>query len=166
MHSIETWLETYIQHYGVFAYFFILYFESLGVPLPGESGLVVGSLLAAAGKLSLPGLLLASFIGSVLGDCTGYAIGHFGGKNLLLRYGYLIKLTPERLEKFQAQLDKKGFYFVATARFIVIARQLNGIIAGSGGMAFHKFLLANIIGAGAWTLTWGAGPYLIKTFIK
>ncbi|UXN07174.1 DedA family protein [Bartonella sp. HY761] len=166
MHAIEIWLEACIQHYGIFAYFFILYFESLGLPLPGESGLVVGSLLAAAGKLSLPGLLVACFLGSVLGDCTGYAIGHFGGKKLLLRYGYLIKLTPERLDKFENQLNQKGFFFVATARFIVIARQLNGIIAGSGGMAFHKFFIANIIGSAAWTLVWGAGPYIVKVFFS
>ncbi|WP_297322872.1 DedA family protein [uncultured Bartonella sp.] len=159
---VEQYIEHWIAQYGAFAYFFVLYFESLGAPVPGESGLIAGSLMAAAGKLNLIPMLIFAFTGSVLGDCTGYAIGHFGGKKLLLRYGHWIKLTPEKLEKFEEMLDRRGFFFVATARFIVVLRQLNGLIAGSGGMAFHKFLIANIIGAGSWTLVWGAGPYLIK----
>ena len=159
---VEEYLQHWISQYGPFAYFFILYFESFGAPVPGESGLIAGSLLAAAGKLDLLPMLLCAFSGSVLGDCTGYAIGHFGGEKLLLRYGHYVKLTPERLETFQNMLDKRGFFFVATARFIVILRQLNGLVAGSGGMAFPKFLVANIIGAAAWTLVWGGGPYLVK----
>ncbi|MHC5306637.1 DedA family protein [Bartonella sp. LJL80] len=157
-------IEHLIEQYGAFAYFFVLFLESLGAPVPGESGLIVGSLMAAAGKLNLPTMLICAFVGSVLGDCTGYAIGRFGGKKLLLRYGHWVKLTPERLEHFQDMLNKRGFFFVVTARFIVILRQLNGLIAGSGGMAFPKFLCANIIGAAAWTIVWGGGPYLIKYF--
>lgn len=159
---MEQWIEQWIAHYGAFAYFFILYFESFGAPVPGESGLIVGSLMAAAGKLDLSTMLICAFIGSVLGDCTGFAIGHFGGKKLLLKYGHWVKLTPERLEHFQRMLNKRGFLFVATARFIVVLRQLNGLIAGSGGMTFAKFLSANILGAAVWTLVWGGGPYLIK----
>lgn len=159
---VEQYIEHWISQYGAFAYFFILYFESFGAPVPGESGLIAGSLMAAAGKLELLPMLISAFLGSVLGDCTGYAIGHFGGKKLLLRYGHLVKLTPERLEKFENMLDRRGFFFVATARFVVVLRQLNGLIAGSGGMAFPKFLVANIIGAATWTLVWGGGPYLVK----
>lgn len=153
-------IEPYIASYGSFALFLIIYLESFGVPVPGESALIASSLLALHGTISLPMVLLAVFAGAVLGDCTGYAIGHFGGRKLLLRYGYLIKLTPERLEKFEVMFDKNGIYVVATARFVVVLRQLNGIIAGSMGMHWPRFLGANIVGAAGWTLVWGAGPYL------
>ncbi|AUL48256.1 hypothetical protein BBB39_16735 [Bordetella trematum] len=146
--------------YGAWALFACLYLESMGAPVPGESAVVLASLLASHGEMSLPVLLLAVFCGAVLGDCTGYAIGRFGGQRLLRRYGHLVKLTPQRLDTLQAQFSKRGVYIVMGARFVVVLRQLNGLLAGSGGMPFGRFLAANMVGALAWTLVWGAGPYL------
>ncbi len=157
-----SFLDPYIAAYGAWALFVIVYLESFGAPLPGESALIASSLLALRGTLHIEAVLLAVFVGAVLGDCTGYAIGHFGGRRLLTRYGYLVKLTPERLETFEKQFDAKGIYLVATARFVVLLRQLNGIIAGSMRMNFWHFLAANTIGAAGWTLVWGLGPYLVS----
>ncbi len=103
-------------------------------------------------------VILAVFVGAVLGDCTGYAIGRFGGRALILRYGHYVKLTPERLDKFEKMFESKGIYVVATARFVVLLRQLNGIVAGSMKMNPMHFLAANVIGAAGWTLVWGLGP--------
>ncbi|MEJ5900736.1 DedA family protein [Ochrobactrum teleogrylli] len=157
-----SFLEPYITAYGALALFVIVYFESFGAPLPGESALIASSLLALHGTLDIEAVLLAVFIGAVLGDCTGYLIGHFGGRKLILRYGHLVKLTPERLYQFEKLFDSKGFYVVATARFVVLLRQLNGIVAGSMNMNPLHFLAANVIGAAGWTLCWGLGPYLLS----
>lgn len=73
----------------------------------------------------------------------------------------MIKLTPERLDKLEEQFNKNGIYVVATARFVVILRQLNGIMAGTVGMNPLRFLAANAVGAAGWTLVWGLGPYLL-----
>jgi len=96
----------------------------------------------------------------VLGDSTGYAIGHFGGRPLLLRYGGYVKLTPERLGELERLFRRKGMWIVMGARFVAILRQLNGLIAGSVAMPWPHFLVANAIGAVAWVLVWGLGPYL------
>ncbi|MFD1197764.1 DedA family protein [Brucella gallinifaecis] len=155
-------IDHYIAAYGAFAIFFIVYFESFGAPLPGESALIACSLLALNGTLHIEHVLLAVFIGAVLGDCTGYAIGRYGGRALILRYGSRIKLTPERLEHFEKIFETKGIYVVATARFVVLLRQLNGVIAGSMKMPFGHFIFANIVGAAGWTLVWGLGPYMLS----
>ncbi|AHV92472.1 hypothetical protein D554_0504 [Bordetella holmesii 30539] len=81
-------------------------------------------------------------------------------RRLLVRYGHLVKITPERLAALEEQFRKRGLYLVMGARFVVVLRQLNGLIAGSAGMPFHRFLAANVVGALAWTAVWGAGPYL------
>jgi membrane protein DedA with SNARE-associated domain len=73
-----------------------------------------------------------------------------------------VKLTPERLDKFEKMFESKGIYVVATARFVVLLRQLNGIVAGSMKMNPMHFLAANVIGAAGWTLVWGLGPYLLS----
>lgn len=153
-------IETYLASYGALALFFIIYIESFGAPVPGESALIASSLLALHGSLSLPAVLLACFAGAVLGDCTGYMIGRFGGRKLLERFGSWIKLTPDRLQYLETEFQKRGIYMVASARFVVILRQLNGIIAGSMHMRFSHFLGANIVGGIAWVAVWGAGPYL------
>ncbi len=130
--------------------------------MPGESALIAGSLLALHGALNIEVVLIAVFIGAVLGDSTGYLIGRFGGRRMILRYGHLVKLTPERLEQFEKIFDSKGIYVVATARFVVLLRQLNGIVAGSMKMNPLHFLAANIVGAAGWTLVWGLGPYMLS----
>ncbi|MEL4374329.1 DedA family protein [Brucella cytisi] len=157
-----SFLEPYIAAYGTLALFVIVYFESFGAPLPGESALIAGSLLALHGALNIEVVLIAVFIGAVLGDSTGYLIGRFGGRRMILRYGHLVKLTPERLEQFEKIFDSKGIYVVATARFVVLLRQLNGIVAGSMKMNPLHFLAANIVGAAGWTLVWGLGPYMLS----
>lgn len=157
-----SFLDPYIAAYGATALFVIVYLESFGAPLPGESALIASSLLALHGTLNIETVLLAVLVGAVLGDCTGYLIGRFGGRRLILRYGHLVKLTPERLEQFEKQFDTKGIYLVATARFVVLLRQLNGIIAGSMKMNPLHFLAANMVGAAGWTLVWGLGPYLLS----
>ncbi|WP_343313736.1 DedA family protein [Brucella sp. BE17] len=157
-----SFLEPYIMAYGALALFIIVYLESFGMPVPGESALIASSLLALHGTLHIENVLVATFVGAVLGDCTGYLIGRFGGRKLILRYGPRFKLTPQRFEHFEKMFERNGFYVVATARFVLLLRQLNGIVAGSMKMNPVKFLAANIIGAAGWTLVWGLGPYLLS----
>ena len=159
LHQGLAWIDPAIAAYGALALFGILYFESFGAPLPGESALIASSLLAVRGDLAIGHIFLAAWSGAVLGDSTGYLIGRFGGRKLLIRYGYFVKLTPERLSGLEARAQTGGFFMVLTARFIVVLRQLNGVIAGSVGMPWLHFVAANVIGAALWAGLWSFGPY-------
>ena len=159
LHTGVSFIEPYIQQYGLYAIFVIIYLESLGAPLPGESALVASSLLAIRGDLAIADLFFAVWTAAVLGDSTGYAIGHFGGRPLLRRYGWLVKLTPERLEQLEELFRRRGPFIVFGARFVVVLRQLNGLVAGSVGMPWHSFFLANLLGAALWAAVWSFGPY-------
>ena len=159
LHEGLSIIEPFVKHYGLWALFIIVYFESLGAPLPGESALVGASVLAIRGDLPIAGLFFAVWAGAVLGDSTGYLIGRVGGRRLLHRFGWLVKLTPERLAAFEDMFARKGAYIVLGARFVVVLRQLNGLIAGSMNMPWPKFLIANAIGGAAWVAVWGLGPY-------
>jgi membrane protein DedA with SNARE-associated domain len=160
------WIEPAIATYGVWALLVVLYFESFGMPLPGESALIGASLLATRGDLEIGHVFLAAWIGAMLGDSTGYLIGRFGGRLLLNRFGYLVKLTPERLSRLESMVKTKGFLMVLTARFIVVLRQLNGLIAGSAGMPWHRFVVANALGAMLWAGLWSFGPYFFTDAFK
>lgn len=159
-------IQPYLASYGVAALFVIIYLESLGAPVPGETAVIAASALAAEGQFALAHALLAIFCGAVLGDSTGYAIGRFGGRKLLTRYGPRFKLTEARLSRLEGLFETRGFTIVMTARFVVVLRQLNGIIAGAVGMPWLRFLPANAIGALLWTLAWGLGPYLMLHVVQ
>jgi membrane protein DedA with SNARE-associated domain len=154
-------IEPYIAQYGVAALFVVIYLESFGAPLPGESALIASSVMAAAGDLSILQVFLAVWAAAVLGDSTGYAIGRIGGRPLLQRYGWTVGLTPERLANLEDLFRRKGAIIVVGARFVVLLRQLNGLVAGSVAMPWRSFIAANMLGAGLWSAVWCFGPYYL-----
>jgi membrane protein DedA with SNARE-associated domain len=165
LHDAWSAIGTYLHQYGLLTLFIIIYFESLGVPLPGESALVSASLLASRQDLAIADVCLVVWVAAVLGDFTGYLIGRFGGRPILERYGWLVKLTPERLHKLEEVFRVRGALIVVTARFFVILRQLNGLVAGSMDMPWFRFVIANMIGAALWVGAWGLGPYFFGDFV-
>ncbi len=154
------WIEPYLREYGAAAVFIVVFFESFGAPLPGESLVITSALLAAKGDMPIGPLLGAVWLAAVLGDNVGYAIGLFGGRRLVLRYGARVGITEPRLAKVEAFFRRFGGEIVLVARFFVILRQLNGITAGTVAMPWPKFLLYNALGAALWTAVWGYGAYV------
>lgn len=153
------WLIPHIAAYGALAMFVIVYFESFGAPLPGETGVIAAALVASQGDISIVALYLAVLSAAILGDSTGYAVGRLGGHRLLEKFGPYIRLTAERLDMLERKFRKGGLWFVAVARFLPLCRQLNGVIAGTMAMPWHLFLAANAAGAVLWTTTYVLGPY-------
>lgn len=166
VHDALVLIDHYVALYGAPALFLIVTLESLGMPLPGESIVIAASFLALRGDLPILHVYLATFTGAVLGDSIGYLIGRRFGPRVLDRFGPSLGLTPERRERFESQMRSRGVYLVATARFFVVLRQLNGILAGSIGMPYRRFLAANIVGAAAWSAVWGLGPYFFADLFK
>jgi membrane protein DedA with SNARE-associated domain len=154
-------IDPLLRQYGVVAIAIIITLESLGAPLPGESLLIFGSVMAEHGNMSFPLLLLFAWIGGVVGDNIGYLIGKRFGRVVLLRYGEKIGFTPKRLSQVEAVFARYGTFTVAFARFFNVLRQLNGVIAGTLRMDWWRFLLFNALGCALWVLTWGlTGFYL------
>jgi membrane protein DedA with SNARE-associated domain len=153
-------LEPLIRDYGVVIVTIVLTLESFGAPLPGESLLIVASVLAGRGDISFPWLLLFSWLGAVLGDNIGYIIGRVLGRGVVLRHGKKIGLDADRLKKIEDVFARFGSITVAFARFVNILRQLNGIVAGILRMDWRRFLIFNALGGALWVLVWGfAGFY-------
>lgn len=153
-HLLRT-LQPYLQHYGYFAVFFSIFLEDFGVPLPGETLLIAGALLASRGSFNIVLLLITAVCAAILGDNVGYAIGRFGGRRLVLRYGRHVLITPARLAHAEGFFQSRGAVIVIAARFFEILRQLNGIIAGISGMRWWRFLAYNAAGAILWVCFWG-----------
>ena len=153
-------LAPLLNHWGYLAVAFLLFVEDFGVPAPGETILLAASVYAGAGRLNIVAVGVIAFAAAVLGDNTGYAIGRFGGRTLVLRYGRYVRLTEERLDKAEGFFTRRGGAIVTVARFIEGLRQANGIVAGTTGMPWRKFLFFNALGAALWVGTWTCVGYL------
>jgi membrane protein DedA with SNARE-associated domain len=158
-------LASPLQHYGVWAIFLLVMVEDFGIPVPGETILIAAAVYAGAGQLNVVTVGIVGFIAAVIGDNIGFAIGHFGGRALALRWGKYVFLTEERLDKAQAFFDRRGAIVITFARFVEGLRQANGIIAGITGMHWLRFLIFNAIGAALWVGTWVSVGYLAGNHI-
>ena len=158
-------LEPTLNHYGYLAVVALVLIEDFGVPVPGETVLILAAVYAGAGRLSIWLVVLLGFLGALLGDNIGFAIGHFGGRPLAERYGRYIFLTPERLEKATSFFERHGGKIIIVARFIEGLRQANGIIAGISGLKWTRFLVFNAIGAALWVAVWTSVGYFSGSHI-
>jgi membrane protein DedA with SNARE-associated domain len=147
-------LSGILQQYGLWAIGLLITLEDFGVPVPGETILIAGAIFAGAGRINIVALGVVAFVAAVAGDNIGFAIGHFGGRALALRFGKYVFLTEERLNKAEAFFDRRGSIVITFARFVEGLRQANGIIAGITGMHWLRFLIFNAIGAALWVGTW------------
>lgn len=147
-------LKPYLDQYGYLTVLVAIFLEDFGVPMPGETLLIAGALLATQGQFNIYILMAVAWFAAVLGDNVGYLIGRLGGRRLVLRFGRYLLITQQRLEYAEGFFRKRGALIVVIARFIEILRQLNGIIAGIAKMPWGRFLLYNAIGAALWVGLW------------
>jgi membrane protein DedA with SNARE-associated domain len=159
--SFAEHVHHFVVDYGYLAVFLGIFFEDFGLPTPGETMLIIGAVLASHGSLNIYWLLLVAWIGAVTGDSIGYFIGAKGGHKLLIRHGARIGITDERLNKVEAFFARYGDIVVVFARFFLILRQFNGIVAGTLEMPWPRFLVYNAIGAALWVGFWGGATYWI-----
>ena len=156
----------YLEHYSYWAVLLLVMIEDFGVPVPGETILIAAAIFAGAGRLNVLVVGLVGFIAAIIGDNIGFAIGHFGGRALALRWGKYVFLTEERLAKAEVFFNRHGGKIIVVARFIEGLRQANGIIAGISGMRWLRFLVFNALGAALWVGTWVSLGYLAGNHIN
>jgi membrane protein DedA with SNARE-associated domain len=143
-------LLNFISSYGDVAVALIVLIEGLGIPLPGETAVLVGAALAGQGDISLARVMVGAFVGAILGGSGGYWIGRLGGMALLHRHGSRVWLTQQRIGRAGDLLDRHGAAAIIIARFIAFIRILISYVAGAAQMPFWRFFVFNAIGALAW----------------
>lgn len=148
-----------LSHYGLWAILVLVLIEDFGIPVPGETVLIAGAIFAGSGRLNVVAVGVIGFAAAVAGDNIGYAIGRFGGRALVERWGRYVFLTPERLHKAEVFFDHQGGKIITVARFIEGLRQANGIIAGLAEMHWLRFVAFNALGAALWVGTWVSVGY-------
>jgi len=120
------------------------------VPVPGETVLIIGAVLAGHGELSPELVALVGVAGAILGDNTGYYIGRRWGRRLIATGPLRRIYDPRRLALAESFFEKHGWTAVFVGRFIAILRIFAGPLAGLHHMPWHSFLVANAAGGVVW----------------
>jgi len=155
IHNLLPLIEQYMLAYGYWTIFFGVMLENAGVPVPGETILLVGGYFAASrpDQFNLIRVMLTAATGAVIGDNIGFAIGHHYGRSFLLRIGRFFFLTPKRLEHMENYFAKHGNKTILVARFITGLRVFAALLAGaSRKMPWRVFVMYNLAGALLWSV--------------
>ncbi len=145
-HLLELWFG-WVLTGGYIGIIVLMALGSTPVPVPAEVVIPPAAFLAAQGKLSFPGVILAATLGAYLGAVAMYWISRWIGRPLVLRFGPLVLLTPKKLEEAEhwlARYEAGGIFF---ARLLPGVRHLISIPAGIVRMNFISFSVVTILGS-------------------
>lgn len=134
---------------GIFA---AMVAENVFPPIPSEIVLPLAGFEVDAGDLSFVLVVLAATLGSLVGALILYAIGLYGGRPVVLRWGMVLRVSAKDLDRAEDWFDRWGAWVVLVARVIPIARSLVSIPAGTMRMGLVKFILLTTAGSLVWNL--------------
>jgi membrane protein DedA with SNARE-associated domain len=134
--------------------------ESAGIPLPGETALITGSILASQGKLWLPLVIAVAAAAAIVGDNIGYELGRHGARRLLSRPGRFEDRRQAFLERGEVFFARHGGKTVLFARWLPFLRVTAAWLAGANHMPWPRFFAWNALGGISWAISVGVFGYL------
>jgi membrane-associated protein len=149
-------VEKYLALYAAYGYpvlFLGVLLENAGVPVPGETAVLVASFLASpvgGAHFHLGGVIGLTCAGAILGDNLGYWLGSRLARPRLQRGCGFLFLTPQRFQKVEGYFARYGTWTVFIARFVTGLRVVGAPAAGAAGMHWPRFFAANAAGALVW----------------
>lgn len=150
-----------VQVAGYPLLFVLVMAESGGAPLPGETALITGAVLASQGTLSIPIVIAIAASAAIVGDNIGYVIGQRGGRWLLKKPGPFHRHRLEVLRIGEPFFERHGPKAVFFGRFILGLRTWASWLAGATRMQWRSFALWNALGGVAWATAIGVIAYFI-----
>jgi len=153
-----------VGFYGIVAVIFAETGLLIGFFLPGDSLLITAGLFAARGDFKFASLILALIPAAILGNATGYFIGHRTGMALYQRPNSLL-FRREHLTMTHDYYVKHGGKTIVLAQFIPILRTFAPVVAGVAEMGYRQFATYNVVGAILWVGSMTTAGYLLGNLV-
>jgi membrane-associated protein len=153
--AFTTFAREYAQ-YGYPVLFVGVLLENAGVPVPGETAVLVAGFLsskAGGGHFNIVWVILLTVLAAVIGDNLGFWLGREWARPRMQQGRRFLFLTPKALELAEDYFHRYGLWTIFFARFIAGLRVVGALAAGTAGMPWGRFLVANTCGALAWAVT-------------
>jgi membrane protein DedA with SNARE-associated domain len=119
--------------------------------VPSETAVITAGVVAAAGDLVLPLVVVAAAAGAFAGDNISYLIGRHFGPSVVERF-FRGEKGRRRVDWAKRQLRERGVQLIVVGRFIPGGRTAVTISAGLIGFGWPRFLAADALAAGAWAI--------------
>ena len=153
--------------YGGWAVLVFVAIESMGIPIPGETMLLVAAAYAGAtGHVPIVVVIAAAAAGAILGDNLGFLIGRIGGLRLLRRYGRYVYLNERKLKVGRYLFQRHGGKAVFFGRFVAVLRVFAAFLAGANRMPWRRFVLFNAAGGLIWAILMGLLGYALGASVQ
>jgi membrane protein DedA with SNARE-associated domain len=147
MHQlVQVWFE-WVLVWGYLGVIILMAMGSTPLPVPAEVVVPPAAFLAAQGRLSLTGVILASTLGAYLGAALMYWLSLWLGRPLVVRFGRFILFPPKKLEEAEHWLERYEAGGVFFSRLLPGVRHLISIPAGIVRMNFAIFSIVTLIGS-------------------
>ncbi len=150
-----------IRTYGYWVVGVSIFLECMGVPFPGETGLILGGVAASLGHLDLTLVIVVAAFAAVLGDNVGYFIGKKFGRRIIKRLEKFPIFKAEHIEKAEKFYKDHGSKTVFLGRFTAILRTYSALFAGIFDMHYTTFFLYNLSGGVLWSIIFGFVGFII-----
>jgi membrane protein DedA with SNARE-associated domain len=153
-------LRHLLDSYGYGLVGLVIFLESFGLPLPGESLLIAAAIYAATTHHMAIAIVVAiASVAATVGSMAGFAVGRWIGPARLSRYGRYVGLNENRARTATRLFKRHGAKVILVARFVAFLRSLAAILAGATEMPWLRFTVANAVGAVVWSAFYGVGAY-------
>jgi membrane protein DedA with SNARE-associated domain len=150
-----------VSSVGYLGIFLLMTLESACIPIPSEIIMPFSGFLVSAGKLSLLWVTLAAALGNLLGAVITYAIGYYGGRPFVFKYGKYFFIKEKEVHHAEKFFERWGDFAVFLARNLPIVRTFISLPAGVAEMNFPKFALYSFIGSIPWCFALAYLGYLL-----
>jgi membrane protein DedA with SNARE-associated domain len=154
-------VEHLVQVAGYPLLFLLVAGESSGVPIPGETALLTGAVLASRGQLQIELVIGLAAAAAIVGDNIGYLIGRQGGRWILERPGAFESQRRRVLTVGEPFFERHGPKAVFLGRFVLGLRVWASWLAGATHMRWRTFLLWNALGGIFWATVMGLLAYFL-----
>jgi membrane-associated protein len=134
----------------------------VGLIAPGETAIVLGGVVAADGRVSLPLILLVAWLAAAAGDFASYTLGRRLGRPFLHARGPRLGVTAARLATVEGFFARHGAKAILIGRFIGLVRAVAPFLAGASGLALRRFLPWSLLGTAAWASAFTLVGYLFQ----
>jgi undecaprenyl-diphosphatase len=135
--------------------------ESAGLPIPGESSIMVAAIAASQGSLSIAFVLPVAIAAAIIGDNLGYLGGRTVGRQVWTAGRWGRRRRERWLDDTDEFFSDHGRLAVVVARWLPVARFTVAWLAGINRMPWRQFVLWNAVGGTSWVLTVGLAAYAI-----
>ena len=153
---MQNWITHFMEQFGYFGIFLMIALENVFPPIPSEVILTFGGFMTTYTDLTVPGVILAATLGSVIGAVILYGIGLLLDverlEKIIDRWGHILRVKKEDIRKADSWFDKYGYWTVFFCRMIPLIRSLISIPAGMSNMKFGMFLLFTTLGTLIWNV--------------